>query len=244
MKLSSLSIGYPTRVVAQHISLNIERGTLVALLGPNGSGKSTLLRTLAGLLPPVEGSICIGDQPYPLSQQIRARMLSLVLTERLTIEHTRVRDIVAMGRLPYTDFLGTLDDQDNLCIDRALQATGADRLQEAYFATLSDGEKARVLISKALAQDTPVILLDEPTAHLDLPSRIQTLQLLAQLAHETKRIVIIATHELDLACHFADRILLMHDGNAAYDTPDQLINNGTFSSAFPTIPESIFTKTL
>lgn len=212
---------------------------MVALLGPNGSGKSTLLRTLAGLQPPLAGTIRIGEHIYPLSQRERARLISLVLTERQTIEHTRVGDIVAMGRLPYTDFLGTLQDSDRSIIVQALQATGADKLQDAYFQTLSDGEKARVLISKALAQDTPIILLDEPTAHLDLPSRIQTLQLLAKLAHETQRIVVIATHELDLACHFADRILLMHDGCADYDTPTHIIRNGTFERAFPTIPLSL-----
>ena len=195
------------------------------MLGPNGCGKSTLLRTLAGLQPALSGEFTHCD----------AKNIALVLTERLSMDNTTVHDVVAMGRYPYTSFLGGLKEEDEAIIDEALKAVGfADStVAETMFNAHSDGEKQRILIAKALAQQTPIILLDEPTAHLDLPHRILILRLLRNLAHEQGKTVLISTHELDLALALSDRILLMTPGKGIQlDTATNLKKAGAFTSAF------------
>ena len=175
------------------------------MLGPNGCGKSTLLRTLAGLQPALSGEYKIQNSDRP------EKSVALVLTERLSMDNTTVHDVVAMGRYPYTSFLGGLSEQDEQVIEESLQQVGfltpslEGRVGERFFNSHSDGEKQRILIAKALAQQTPIILLDEPTAHLDLPHRILILRLLRQLAHEQGKTVLISTHELDLALALSDR---------------------------------------
>ena len=195
------------------------------MLGPNGCGKSTLLRTLAGLQPALGGEFTHCD----------AKNIALVLTERLSMENTTVHDVVAMGRYPYTSFLGGLKAEDEQIIAEALQQVGfADsKVGETMFNAHSDGEKQRILIAKALAQQTPIILLDEPTAHLDLPHRILVLRLLRKLAHEQGKTVLISTHELDLALALSDRILLMTPGKGVQlDTAANLKKTDAFTSAF------------
>ena len=195
------------------------------MLGPNGCGKSTLLRTLAGLQPALGGEFTHCD----------AKNIALVLTERLSMENTTVHDVVAMGRYPYTSFLGGLKAEDEQIIAEALQQVGfADsKVGETMFNAHSDGEKQRILIAKALAQQTPIILLDEPTAHLDLPHRILVLRLLRKLAHEQGKTVLISTHELDLALALSDRILLMTPGKGVQlDTAANLQKTDAFTSAF------------
>ena len=200
---------------------------MVCMLGPNGCGKSTLLRTLAGLQPALSGEFTHCD----------AKNIALVLTERLSMENTTVHDVVAMGRHPYTSFLGRLTSIDEQIIEEALQQVGFERsvdvTQQSAFNAHSDGEKQRILIAKALAQQTPIILLDEPTAHLDLPHRILILRLLCQLAHEQNKTVLISTHELDLALALSDRILLMTPGKGIQlDTAENLRKTDAFTSAF------------
>ena len=195
------------------------------MLGPNGCGKSTLLRTLTGLQPALGGEFTHCD----------AKNIALVLTERLSMENTTVHDVVAMGRYPYTSFLGGLKAEDEQIIAEALQQVGfADsKVGETMFNAHSDGEKQRILIAKALAQQTPIILLDEPTAHLDLPHRILVLRLLRKLAHEQGKTVLISTHELDLALALSDRILLMTPGKGVQlDTATNLKKTDAFTSAF------------
>lgn len=213
------------------------------MLGPNGCGKSTLLRTLAGLQPALAGDIQFASQSSLLP---RERLLALVLTERLSLENTTIYDVVAMGRYPYTDMLGSLTARDKQGISKALEIVGIsdsasgltsnsplDGLTaQRSFNSLSDGEKQRVLIAKAIAQDTPIILLDEPTAHLDLPNRIHTLRLLRQLAHEEGKTILISTHELDLALALSDRILLMSENGAELDSAENLKASGAFERAF------------
>ena len=207
---------------------------MVCMLGPNGCGKSTLLRTLAGLQPALEGT-------YQLSassdlHQKAEKSVALVLTERMSMENTTVHDVVAMGRYPYTSFLYGLSDEDERIIKESLREVGfanAEEVSESFFNAHSDGEKQRILIAKALAQQTPIILLDEPTAHLDLPHRILVLRLLRQLAHEQGKTVLISTHELDLALTLSDRILLMTPGKGVQlDTAEELKKKDAFTSAF------------
>ena len=207
------------------------------MLGPNGCGKSTLLRTLAGLQPALGGR-CTVENPDEIdinvmSEKEKARCFAIVLTERLSADNATVEDIVAMGRYPYSDWLGALTGEDRRIIGEALEQTEMSGCRGRFFNELSDGEKQRVLISKALAQQTPYIFLDEPTAHLDLPNRIKTLLLLRELAHHKDKAVVISTHELDLALQIADTIWLMTPGQGvAIGTPANLVENGAFQRAF------------
>lgn len=223
-----LTIGYPDKVVQTQLSFQLQPGEIVCMLGPNGCGKSTLLRTLAGLQPQIDGQYTIGqDAHLPIAQQ-----LALVLTERNSLEHTSVHDIVAMGRYPYTSFLGGLTTDDEAIIQQALEQVGMPDYSHRMFNSLSDGESQRVLIAKAVAQQTPVILLDEPTAHLDLPNRIRTLQLLRQLAHQQNKTILISTHELELAMRLSDRILLLSAEGMVLNTTEELKKADAFTSAF------------
>ena len=222
------------KIVQTDLTFSLYEGEMVCMLGPNGCGKSTLLRTLAGLQPALEGT-------YQLSassdlHQKAERSVALVLTERMSMENTTVHDVVAMGRYPYTSFLDGLSDEDEWIIKESLREVGfanAEEVSESFFNAHSDGEKQRILIAKALAQQTPIILLDEPTAHLDLPHRILVLRLLRQLAHEQGKTVLISTHELDLALTLSDRILLMTPGKGVQlDTAEELKKKDAFTSAF------------
>ena len=228
---NKLSIGYRIASGGEHtvqsdLSFSLHAGEMVCMLGPNGCGKSTLLRTLAGLQPALSGEFTHCD----------AKNIALVLTERLSMDNTTVHDVVAMGRYPYTSFLGGLTEADDQIIEEALHAVGFSTpytVHHTPFNAHSDGEKQRILIAKALAQQTPIILLDEPTAHLDLPHRILILRLLRQLAHEQGKTVLISTHELDLALALSDRILLMTPNKGIQlDTAEALKKADAFTSAF------------
>lgn len=216
--IKDLTIGYGDKIVQSHLTLSLERGEMVCMLGRNGCGKSTLLRTLAGLQPAISGGYKIDD-------------VAVVLTDKLRLDNTSIREVVAMGRYPYTSFLGALTIEDHRIIDAAMKEVGINDADGAFNA-LSDGEKQRVLIAKALAQQTPVILLDEPTAHLDLPNRILVLQLLRRLAHEQGKTIMISTHELELALRLSDRILLLSDQGALLDTAEHLKQADAFTRAF------------
>ena len=222
---NKLCIGYGEAVIQRDLTFSLHKGEMVCMLGANGCGKSTLLRTLAGLQPALSGEYTRSD----------AKHIALVLTERLSMENTTVHDVVAMGRYPYSSFLGGLSGEDEAIIAQALTQVGfADtKVGETMFNAHSDGEKQRILIAKAIAQQTPIILLDEPTAHLDLPHRILILRLLRQLAHEQGKTVLISTHELDLALALSDRILLMTPQKGIQlDTAENLKKTDAFTSAF------------
>ena len=222
---NKLCIGYGEAVIQRDLTFSLQKGEMVCMLGTNGCGKSTLLRTLAGLQPALSGEYTRSD----------AKHIALVLTERLSMANTTVHDVVAMGRYPYTSFLGGLSGEDEAIIAQALTQVGfADtKVGETMFNAHSDGEKQRILIAKAIAQQTPIILLDEPTAHLDLPHRILILRLLRQLAHEQGKTVLISTHELDLALALSDRILLMTPQKGIQlDSAENLKKTDAFTSAF------------
>ena len=242
-------------VVQSDLSFSLYEGEMVCMLGPNGCGKSTLLRTLAGLQPALAGEIKpnlnnvlrpstgrpIEQSSSPLKGREAAKQMALVLTERLSMDNTTVHDVVALGRYPYTSFLDGLTDEDEAIIADSLQQVGfsapslegRDGMGFSFFNAHSDGEKQRILIAKALAQQTPIILLDEPTAHLDLPHRILILRLLRRLAHEQGKTILISTHELDLALALSDRILLMTPGRGVQlDTAENLKKADAFTAAF------------
>ena len=237
--LDKLSIGYNKSVIQPSLSLEAREGEMICLLGQNGCGKSTLIRTLAGFLPPLSGQVLVrqSDTPdkslFDMTEHERSLLFSVVLTDRLSTDRTTVEDVVTMGRYPYANILGKLSNNDVRNIHEALTAVNMEHKRSCYFSELSDGEKQRTLIAKALAQQTPFILLDEPTAHLDLPNRIKTLLLLRQLARATARTILISTHELDLALQTADTIWLMlpFEGIQA-GTPSELTQSGAFQQAF------------
>lgn len=230
---NNLTIGYkntrggePT-IIQRNLSFSLHTGEMVCMLGPNGCGKSTLLRTLAGLQDDVR---CTKDDVRCTKDKI-----ALVLTERLSMENTTVHDVVALGRYPYTSFLDGLNQEDERIIAESLEQVGVPPHEmHTFFNAHSDGEKQRILIAKALAQQTPIILLDEPTAHLDLPHRILILRLLRRLAHEQGKTILISTHELELALSLSDRILLMFPKGQGVrlDTADKLRAEDAFTQAF------------
>lgn len=233
----ALSIGYAGSgrpPVASGIDLSVRPGTLTCLLGPNGSGKSTLIRTLAGMHPPLSGTVLLGgEEIIRMRAGRRARALSTVLTDRVTLGNLSVYNMVAFGRSPYTGWLGRLDEDDHRQVRRAIRSTGLESFAERDISRLSDGELQKVMIARALAQDTPCILMDEPTAHLDLPNRVEIMQLLRGLAHETGKGILASTHELDLALKAADRVWLMNRGESVWDgVPEDLVLNGTFEEVF------------
>ncbi|WP_420154686.1 ABC transporter ATP-binding protein [Siphonobacter sp.] len=229
-----LRIGYATKSVAGPLNLSLQPGQLVGLLGPNGAGKSTLMRTLSGLQAALSGEIHLSGQVLAsFAPTDLARKLSLVLTERVEAGHLRVRELVALGRTPYTNWLGSLTAEDQRKVDWALELTGTTAFADRRISQLSDGERQKVMLARALAQDTDLILLDEPTAHLDLPSRVELMRLLHELARQTGKAILLSTHELDLALQAADQLWLMGtNGRFAQGVPEDLVLNGAFERTF------------
>jgi len=234
-----LNIGYPQprgvpRTVSAGISVALERGEMVCLLGPNGAGKSTLLRTLGGMQPPLEGGVYLAGCPLAdLSARELARRLSVVLTERVDVGELSVYGLVALGRHPHTDWLGRINARDDSVIRWAIEAVGAAPLAHRYVGELSDGERQKVLIARALAQEPDVMLLDEPTAFLDLPHRVEVMRTLRHLARRAGHAVLLSTHDLDLALRSADRIWLMPlEGPVQVGAPEDLVLSGAFQATF------------
>ncbi len=233
-----LTIGYrqgrAQTVIAGGISVSLAAGELVCLLGPNGVGKSTLLRTLIGMQPALSGSVALGGtDTRRLPAKELARQMSVVLTERISVGALPAYGLVALGRYPYTGWMGRLTERDEAVIDWALEAVGATALAERSVGELSDGERQKVMIARALAQEPLVMLLDEPTAFLDLPHRVEVMRTLRGLARTTGRAVLLSTHDLDLALRTADRIWLMAPGTPlSAGAPEDLVLSGAFQAAF------------
>jgi len=235
----NLTVGYAVRknaprLVAGPLQLTLWPGELVCLIGPNGAGKSTLLRTLAGVQAQLGGQLAVGGRPLAsLPPEARARQLSVVLTERIEASHLTVQELVNLGRHPHTGWLGGLSAHDHAQVQAALVATGTAQFAHRPVGELSDGERQKVLLARALAQDTPLILLDEPTAHLDLPNRVALLRLLHELARTLGKAILLSTHELDLALQAADRVwLLPATGELLAGPPEDLVLSGAFAAAF------------
>jgi iron complex transport system ATP-binding protein len=234
-----LTVGYrrprqPARAVLSDISVGLKAGELVCLIGPNGAGKSTLMRTLAGMQPPLAGQVMLGDgDVHRMKPAELARRLSIVLTERVEVGVLSAYALAALGRYPYTGAGGALSAHDEAVVQWAMQAVGAAHLAARDVGELSDGERQKVMIARALAQEPAVMLLDEPTAFLDLPRRAEMMQLLRHLARDTGRAVLLSTHDLDLALRSADRIWLLPTGGPLQTgAPEDLVLSGAFQSAF------------
>ena len=221
IKISDLSIAYGSRSLLRGVTASFPQGKLTALIGRNGTGKSPLLRAL------VDGEPLRNLPPARL-----ARRLAFVNTERVRIPNLRCRDVVAMGRAPYTDWLGRSSETDNMIIDSALKAIGMEDYADRTMDRMSDGECQRVMIARALAQDTPDILLDEPTSFLDLPNRYQLVELLHRLAHEHNKCIIFSTHELDIAIRRADMIALIADSSLITLPAEEMAGSGLIPAKF------------
>ncbi len=233
ISLRSLSIGYTAKnnrkVVADNITADIMPGKLTCLIGPNGVGKSTLLRTLSAFQPPLGGDIFINGKPISqLSDRDLSRLIGVVLTSKPDVQNMTVFELIALGRSPYTGFWGTLNAEDKQIVEDSIRMVGIESLRERMVQTLSDGERQKMMIAKALAQQTPVIYLDEPTAFLDYPSKVEMLQLLHQLSRETQKTIFLSTHDMELALQIADTLWLMLPGSAvAIGSPRELADDGS-----------------
>ena len=236
--LRNLSIGYRgkngTRTVASGIGAAIRQGELTCLLGANGVGKSTLLRTLSAFQPKLDGEIAInGREIGTYTDKELSRVIGVVLTEKPDIRNMTVRELVALGRSPYTGFWGTLHDDDWQTVDEAIEAVRIGGLGDRMIHTLSDGERQKVMIAKALAQQTPVIYLDEPTAFLDFPSKVEMMQLLRRLAQEQQKTIFLSTHDFELALQVADTLWMMERAETQtvlhVGTPEQLARTGALA---------------
>ena len=238
IRLRDLSIGYPdkhnTKRVAEHLNASIHSGELTCLLGTNGVGKSTLLRTLSAFQPPLGGTIDLLDRPLSTYDDRQlATVIGVVLTEKSDIRNMTVEELVGLGRSPYTGFWGTLKEGDRKIVHEAIARVRIEPLTQRMVHTLSDGERQKVMIAKALAQETPIIFLDEPTAFLDFPSKVEVMQLLHNLTHTLQKTVFMSTHDLELALQIADKIWLMDRTNGnAIGTPEDLSLEGKLSSFF------------
>ena len=213
--------------VASDLNATALPGTLTCLIGHNGTGKSTLLRTIARLQPSIDGRVLIGDNNIStLKPTHLSRMLSIVLTSRPDVRNMTVEELVALGRAPYTGFWGRLSADDRRIVRHSIESVGITAMAERRVCTLSDGEMQKVMIAKSLAQQTPVILLDEPTAFLDFPGKIDLMLLLQRLAHEERKTILLSTHDLETALQTADRLWLLANGALHDGTPHELADRG------------------
>lgn len=238
IELQNLSIGYITKkerkVVAEGITANIQSGELTCLLGANGIGKSTLLRTLSAFQPKLAGEVFVqGKEIASYTEKQLSKLLSVVLTEKCDVKNMSARELIGLGRSPYTGFWGTLNEDDKQMVDKAISLVKIENLANRMVDTLSDGERQKVMIAKALAQDTPIIFLDEPTAFLDFPSKVEIMQLLHRLSRKTNKTIFLSTHDLELALQIADKIWLIDkQSSVTIGTPEDLSLSGKLSSFF------------
>ena len=228
---SNLSVGYSskkvTNTIASNINLTLKKGELIALIGANGIGKSTLLRTLIGIQPPLSGNVILNGKNISDYNSISfAQNLSIVLTEKLPPSNLTVFEIIALGRQPYTNWLGKLSENDISKINEAMELTQINSLADKKHYEISDGQLQTVLVARALAQDTPLIILDEPTTHLDLLHKVSLFKLLKKLAKETNKCILFSTHDIDMAIQISDNMIIMTEENVVQDQPCNFISKG------------------
>jgi iron complex transport system ATP-binding protein len=233
VELHDLTLGYGKRRLLEHINLGFGWGEFTALIGRNGAGKSTLLRAIVGLERPIGGYITLdGRRMERLSRAEIASHVSFVSTEHIRIAGLRVADLVALGRAPYTGWLGRMSSDDTKAVSKALELVGMSDFTDKRLDNLSDGERQRIMLARALAQDTPVILLDEPTAFLDVPNKYEICRLLQQLSHNEGKCIVFSTHDLDIALKTCDTVALIADSTAYYGTTDTLSETGIIRRLF------------
>lgn len=238
LKTENLSIGYKTKkeetTIATNINIALKKGELIGLVGGNGIGKSTLLRTLTQVQPKLSGALYLNEKPLEnYANMDLAKAMSLVLTETIASKNLSVFELVALGRQPYTNWVGTLSEEDISKVNHAITQTNIENLKHKKCFELSDGQLQKVMIARALAQDTDLIILDEPTTHLDMYHKAYILKLLQKLVKETGKTIIFSSHEIDLAIQLCDTMIVMTKTEVISNTPCTLIEQGTFNTLFP-----------
>ncbi len=237
LQTKNLSIGYTSKkevlTIASDINISLLKGKLITLIGGNGIGKSTLLKTITAIQTPIFGEVILNNKDiFSIENLVLAQQQSLVLTDKLPSSNLTVWELIALGRQPYTNWIGTLSDEDYSKIKTAIQLTNIEHLSEKKHFEISDGQLQKVLIARALAQDTDLIILDEPTTHLDLFHKVSVFKLLQKLAHETEKCILFSTHDIDLAIQLSDEMIVMTKGYCIQDQPCNLIEKGVFDTLF------------
>ncbi|SHG05167.1 iron complex transport system ATP-binding protein [Flavobacterium micromati] len=237
LKASQINIGYSHKkekiVVASDISISLEKGKLIALIGANGVGKSTLLKTITGILKPLSGNVLLNEKKITAYDPLElAQNLSIVLTEKLPPSNLTVFELIALGRQPYTNWIGKLTATDLSKVNEAMELTQISHLADKKHYEISDGQLQKVLIARALAQDTPLIILDEPTTHLDLLHKVSLFKLLKKLTQETEKCILFSTHDIDMAIQLSDEMIIMTPEIVIQDEPCNFISKGIFATLF------------
>ena len=237
LQATKISIGYTSKkaknIIASNIDLSLEKGKLITLIGANGIGKSTLLRTITGIQKTISGTVLLnGKNIHGLDSLTLAQKLSVVLTEKLPPSNLTVWELIALGRQPYTNWIGKLTDKDIAKINEAIELTQISHLISKKHYEISDGQLQIVLIARALAQDTPLIILDEPTTHLDLLNKVVLFKLLKKLTQETGKCILFSTHDIDMAIQLSDEMIIMTPENVIQDQPCNFILKGSFNTLF------------
>jgi iron complex transport system ATP-binding protein len=238
LKTKDLSIGYSSKkketLVASNIYIELKKGELIGLVGANGIGKSTLLRTLTNVQKPLRGEVLINSKEVSAYEPVElAKQMSLVLTEQIASKNLSVFELIALGRQPYTNWVGNLSDEDITIVNHSVSLTNLEDLKHKRCYELSDGQLQKVMIARALAQDTDLIILDEPTTHLDMYHKAYILKLLQKLSKETGKTILFSSHEIDLAIQLCDTMIVMTNEGVFTDQPCNLISKGTFNTLFP-----------
>lgn len=235
IRFDNITLGYGKRTLIEGLSAEVRRGQLTALVGRNGTGKSTLLRAIAQLGEVLSGDIVLdGKKISTLSPADMASMVAFVTTDKVRVANLRCRDVVALGRAPYTNWIGRMQVQDVAIVDEALAAVGMSDYADKTMDRMSDGECQRIMIARALAQQTPIILLDEPTAFLDMPNRYELCTLLRRLAHEEHKCILFSTHELDIALSLCDAIALISPPEMHILPTEEMVHSGHIERLFTT----------
>lgn len=234
LKTNNLSVGYNNKVVISNINVEVKNGEILCLLGSNGAGKTTLLRSLSKLISPIKGEIYLnGVNINCISRKALSKKMALVLTNRLLGDLMTVQDIVNIGRYPYTGFFGSLSKKDLIMVDEALESVDALHLKKRYFDELSDGEKQKVLVARALVQEPEIIILDEPTTHLDIKHRLELINILKKLSKEKSISVILSLHEIDIALKSCDKVALIKNNKIiAYGQPEDVVDEDIINSLY------------
>lgn len=234
LKTNNLSVGYNNKVVVSDINIEVKSGEILCLLGSNGAGKTTLLRSLSKLISPIKGEIYLnGVNINHISRKALSKKMALVLTNRLLGDLMTVQDIVNIGRYPYTGFFGNLSKKDLIMVDEALESVDALHLKKRYFDELSDGEKQKVLVARALVQEPEIIILDEPTTHLDIKHRLELINILKNLSKEKSISVILSLHEIDIALKSCDKVALIKNNKViAYGQPEDVVDENIINSLY------------